>query len=227
MFSQCQSILARTLLPCQDTPLVKFTYSADVRVAEPFKNLRVLMSANESSYDESDGTFKFKQTTKIPSYLIAIGVGNLASQQVGPRSRVWSEPELLEAASYEFERTEQYLEAAESLLGPYVWSIYDILVLPPSFPYGGMENPCLTFVTPSLLAGDRSLVSVVIHEITHSWTGNLVTNASWVVNLFSWNIPVIAYCRSIFGSMKDLPSLSKGNLSEDLRESLRESCWLK
>jgi len=124
--------------------------------------------------------FFFEQTTPIPSYLIAIAAGQLVCHRLGPRCTVWSEPDILQACAYEFAETEQFLAEAESLAGAYVWDIYDLLILPPSFPYGGMENPCLTFLTPSLLAGDRSLVSVVAHEITHSWTGNLVTNANWV-----------------------------------------------
>ena len=124
--------------------------------------------------------FKFKQTTPIPSYLIAIGAGHLASRPIGPRSLVWCEPEVLDRAAWEFADAESFLAAAESITGyPYIWGRYDVLLLPPSFPYGGMENPCLTFLTPSLLTGDRSLVDVLAHEIAHSWTGNLVTAANW------------------------------------------------
>ena len=108
--------------------------------------------------------------------MIAIAGGKLESRKVGPRSHVWSELEYVDKAAYEFAETETMLQKAEELNGPYVWGIYDILVLPPSFPYGGMENPCLTFATPTLLAGDRSLTNVIAHEIAHSWTGNLVTN---------------------------------------------------
>eukprot|EP01034_Spumella_vulgaris_P030310 gene30310-37503_t len=114
-----------------------------------------------------------------PAYLIALAAGNLASRDVSPRVRIWSEPEVIESAFYEFGETELFLSTAESIAGPYVWTRYDVLCLPPSFPYGGMENPCLTFATPTLLAGDRSLADVIAHEIAHSWTGNLVTNATW------------------------------------------------
>lgn len=143
------------------------------------------MSANEffepiESINEPVRTFKFTQNTAIPSYLIALGVGNLQCKSIGPRSRVWCEPDVLEKAAWEFADAESFLTAGENITGfPYIWGRYDILLLPPSFPYGGMENPCLTFLTPSLLTGDRSLVDVLAHEIAHSWTGNLVTAANW------------------------------------------------
>jgi leukotriene-A4 hydrolase len=131
------------------------------------------------SEDKSVIAFSFEQKIPVPSYLIAIVVGDLAFADIGPRSRVWSEPGQLQAAANEFSETERFLQLGEELLTPYVWGRYDLLLLPPSFPYGGMENPCLTFVTPTLLAGDRSLVGVIAHEIAHSWTGNLVTAATW------------------------------------------------
>ncbi|XP_071536015.1 leukotriene A-4 hydrolase isoform X2 [Panulirus ornatus] len=178
MFSQCQAIHCRSLVPCQDTPAVKITYTAEVN-ASP--GLVVLMSALRDGEQKkgSSTTFRFRQPVPIPSYLIAIAVGALESRQVGPRSLVWSEKELVEKAAFEFSETETMLKTAESLCGDYVWGQYDLLILPPSFPYGGMENPCLTFVTPTLLAGDRSLADVVAHEISHSWTGNLITNSQW------------------------------------------------
>ncbi len=179
LFSQCQAIHARSLLPCQDTPSVKATYKANVTVKAP---MTVVMSANIMALVKSEGDlnhFVFEQTTPIPSYLIAIGAGNIQSKEIGPRSSIWCEPELLEKAAWEFEATEGFLKNAEAIAGPYIWGRYDILLLPASFPFGGMENPCLTFLTPSLLAGDRSLVNVVAHEIAHSWTGNLVTNSTW------------------------------------------------
>lgn len=123
--------------------------------------------------------FSFRQPVPIPSYLMALVVGLIEAREIGPRSKVWAEKGVVEKAAFEFSETEQFLSTAESIAGPYVWGRYDVVVLPPGFPYGGMENPCLTFVTPTLLAGDRSLANVVAHEIAHSWSGNLVTNSFW------------------------------------------------
>ncbi|CAG2165413.1 unnamed protein product [Oppiella nova] len=183
LLSQCQAIHCRSLIPLQDTPAVKAPYDADVEVP---KDLVVLMSAVREGpgvWNQSDNQmtkeYRFHQKIAIPSYLIAIAVGDLVSKKIGPRSHVWSEPALIDRCAYEFADTERMISTAESIVGPYVWGVYDLLVLPPSFPYGGMENPCLTFVTPTLLAGDRSLANVVAHEIAHSWTGNLVTNKNW------------------------------------------------
>lgn len=180
LYSQCQAIHARSVVPCQDSPAVKFPYTAKVTVP---KEVIALMSACRNGYsisrsDNSKKVFFFKQPIPIPSYLIAIVVGDLESRDIGPRTKVWSEREMVDSAAFEFSETEAMLQTAESLLGPYVWGQYDLLILPPSFPYGGMENPCLTFVTPTLLAGDQSLANVIAHEIAHSWTGNLVTNSN-------------------------------------------------
>uniref|UniRef100_A0A2D4MI53 Leukotriene A(4) hydrolase n=2 Tax=Micrurus spixii TaxID=129469 RepID=A0A2D4MI53_9SAUR len=181
LFSQCQAIHCRALLPCQDTPSVKLTYYAEISVPS---ELVALMSAKRDGdlldpEDPSRKIFRFIQNVPIPSYLVALVVGALESRVIGPRTFVWAEKELVDKSAYEFGETEAMLKIAEDLAGPYVWGQYDLLVLPPSFPYGGMENPCLTFVTPTLLAGDRSLSSVIAHEISHSWTGNLVTNKTW------------------------------------------------
>ncbi|KAG9067400.1 Leukotriene A-4 hydrolase [Linnemannia hyalina] len=177
LFTQCQAIHARSLVPCQDSPSVKLTYSANINAP-----LRAVMSAvptGEEKQANGTTTYKFHQKTRMPSYLIALAVGNLEGREIGPRSTVWTEPEVIEAAAWEFVDTESFIRTGEELLTPYDWGRYDLLVLPASFPYGGMENPCLTFVTPSLLAGDRSLVDVVAHEIAHSWMGNLVTTENW------------------------------------------------
>lgn len=176
MYSQSQSIHARSWVPLQDTPAVRFPYSA--HVTGP-KALRVVMSANNDAKHPLDGDFSFRMEQPIPSYLLAIAVGDLAVRETGPRSAVYAEPSVVAKAAYEFADTEKMIETTEKLYGPYRWERYDILVLPPSFPFGGMENPRLTFATPTVLVGDRSLVSLVAHELAHSWSGNLVTNASW------------------------------------------------
>lgn len=179
LFTQCQAIHARALLPCQDRCGVKMTYSASVSVPDWAS---CVMSAVLDRTEEVNGqkVYTWNQPIPISSYLIAIAVGELARKDISSRCAVWSEPSLVEAAAFEFAETEQFLKIAEDISGKkYVWGRYDLLCLPPSFPFGGMENPCMTFVTPTLLAGDRSLADVVAHEIAHSWTGNLVTNATW------------------------------------------------
>ncbi|XP_055966591.1 aminopeptidase B [Sorex fumeus] len=176
VYTQGQAVLNRAFFPCFDTPAMKFTYSAQVQVPEGFT---AVMSA-DTWETKGPGKFFFQMSRPIPSYLIALAVGDLVSAEVGPRSRVWAEPCLIQAAKDEYDGViEEFLAAGEKLFGPYVWGRYDVLFMPPSFPFGGMENPCLTFVTPCLLAGDRSLADVIIHEISHSWFGNLVTNANW------------------------------------------------
>ncbi len=179
MFSQCQPHHARSIVPIQDSARVRFSYRAEVRVPAP---LAVVMSAapGEPTGGPREGelTYTFSMPQPIPAYLLAIAAGNIASQDLGPRTRVYTEPEMLEASAWEFADAEAMLEAAEELFGPYRWDRFDFLVMPPAFPYGGMENPRLTFLTPTLVAGDRSLVNVLAHELAHSWTGNLVTNAT-------------------------------------------------
>jgi aminopeptidase N len=176
MFSQSESINARSWAPVQDTPAVRFTYSA--RIDAP-AGMRVVMSADNDQKASGAGGWKFKMAQPIPSYLLAIAIGEIEVRNLGPRSAVYAEPARIEAAAYELADTEKMIAAAESLYGPYRWERYDMIVLPPSFPYGGMENPRLTFVTPTMIAGDRSLVDLIAHELAHSWSGNLVTNASW------------------------------------------------
>ncbi|MFL6657436.1 MAG: M1 family metallopeptidase [Massilia sp.] len=176
MFSQSESIDARSWVPLQDTPAVRFTYSA--HIAAP-QGLRVVMSAENDPKATGKGGWNFKMPQAIPSYLLAIGIGELEMRSLGPRTGVYAEPKRIAAAAYEFADTEKMVSAAESLYGPYRWGRYDMLVLPPSFPFGGMENPRMTFLTPTMIAGDRSLVDLIAHELAHSWSGNLVTNASW------------------------------------------------
>ena len=176
LFTQSQAILARTWVPCQDRPGVRFTYEATVKVP---KEVLALMSASNPTQKNDEGIYEFSMPQPIPSYLLALGVGDLAFIPLGERSGVYAEPEMVRNAAYEFAQTEDMIADAEEMYGPYYWGRYDMLVLPPSFPFGGMENPRLTFLTPTVVVGDMSLVSLIAHELAHSWSGNLVTNATW------------------------------------------------
>ncbi|MES1910489.1 MAG: hypothetical protein MHM6MM_003073 [Cercozoa sp. M6MM] len=178
LFSQCQAIHARSMCPLPDSPRHKFTYEAVVRVPSGMSAVMSALSEGRSSLDTVE-EFRFRQPQPIPSYLLALAVGDIERRETGPRTAVIAEPSVLEAAAHEFANVEKLLIAAETVCGPYQWTQYDVLVMPPSFPYGGMENACCTFVTPSLVAGDRSLVNVLAHEIAHSWSGNLCTNSTW------------------------------------------------
>jgi leukotriene-A4 hydrolase len=176
LFTQSEAIQGRTWIPLQDSPGVRITYDATIRVPE---GLTAVMSAERLPDPGDPKVTRFQMKQPIPSYLIALAVGDLAFKPLGPRTGVWAEPSVVEKAAYEFADTEKMVEATEKRFGPYRWGRYDLLVLPPSFPFGGMENPRLTFATPTILAGDRSLVALVAHELAHSWSGNLVTNATW------------------------------------------------
>ena len=175
LFSQSQPIHARSWIPLQDTPSVRFTYEA--RITSP-SDIMVLMSADNDPAARRDGDHRFRMPQPIPPYLLAIAAGDLVFQAITPRSGIWAEPGMVSRAAHEFADVGRMMDVAERLYGPYRWDRYDILVLPPSFPYGGMENPRLTFASPTVITGDRSLVSLVAHELAHSWSGNLVTFSS-------------------------------------------------
>jgi leukotriene-A4 hydrolase len=183
LYSQSQAIHARSWLPCQDSPGVRMTYDASITVDRP---VRALMAAevvpDDPGADQAQRavkTYRFRMREPIPAYLVALAVGHVEFADIGPRTGVWAEPSLLAQAKSEFADMDSMLVEIERLYGPYRWGRYDVLVLPPAFPFGGMENPRLTFATPTIIAGDRSLVSLVAHELAHSWSGNLVTNATW------------------------------------------------
>jgi len=181
LFSQGQAILTRTWIPTQDSPGIRQTYSARIVVPE---GLRAVMSAEDrtrtdEAIDQGTQAFSFALDKPIPPYLIALAIGDIEFKAFDERTGVWTEPSRLAASHHELEPTAEMVDAAEALYGPYQWGRYDLLVLPPSFPFGGMENPMMTFATPTIIAGDRSLVSLVAHELAHSWSGNLVTNATW------------------------------------------------
>jgi leukotriene-A4 hydrolase len=176
LFTQSQAILARTWIPCQDSPGIRFTYNATVDVPQ---DLMALMSAVNPTEKNAQGHYTFVMDQPIPSYLLALAVGDVEFRSVGEHTGVYATPDLIDAAEYEFSEMEDLLIAAETLYGKYAWERYDLLVLPAAFPFGGMENPRLTFATPTIIAGDRSLVSLVAHELAHSWSGNLVTNSTW------------------------------------------------
>jgi len=176
LYTQSESIYARSWIPCADGPGIRYTYSARVEVP---KGLMALMSAHNPQQINDSGIYHFDMEIPVPAYLMALAVGDIAFKSIDERTGVYAEPGMIDKARYEFEDVGKMVSAAEKLYGPYRWGRYDVLVLPPGFPIGGMENPRLTFCTPTIIAGDRSLVNLITHELAHSWSGNLVTNATW------------------------------------------------
>jgi len=176
LFTQGQAILTRSWIPIQDSPQIRITYNATVKVP---KELMAVMSAKNPKEKSKDGVYHFEMKQAVPPYLIALAVGDLAYKKISKRTGVYAEQSMIDKAYYEFADMEKMVSAAENLYGKYAWQQFDIIVLPPSFPFGGMENPRLTFATPTVIAGDRSLTTLIAHELAHSWSGNLVTNATW------------------------------------------------
>ncbi|HXH24440.1 MAG TPA: M1 family aminopeptidase/hydrolase, partial [Vicinamibacterales bacterium] len=229
LYSQGQAILTRTWIPTQDSPGIRQTYSARITVP---RGLRAVMSAEpvtpEGQETAGGRVFEFQMAQPIPPYLVALAIGDLGFRSLGARTGVYTEPPVLESAAAEFADVEQMVAAAERLLGPYRWERYDLLVLPPSFPFGGMENPRLTFATPTIIAGDRSLVALVAHELAHSWSGNLVTNATW--SDFWLNEGVTTYLErrlmeALYGAERaaTLEVLGRRELQDELNRLMKEA----
>lgn len=177
LFTQGHAIHTRSWIPIQDSPGIRVTYQARITVPAPL--VAVMGAERVEVAPPAAGVFAFSMSEPIPAYLIALAVGDLAVRELGPRTAVFAEPVLLDRAAHELAEVERMIDAAEALVGPYRWGRFDVLVMPPSFPYGGMENPRLTFASPTLIVGDRSLTTVIVHELAHAWAGNLVTNATW------------------------------------------------
>lgn len=220
LFTQSQAILARTWVPVQDSPGIRFTYEANVSVPP---GLMAVMSAKNPQLKNPEGKYSFRMDQPIPAYLLALAAGDFDFRAFDSRTGVYAEPQTLEKAAYEFAELPKMLEVAEKLYGPYEWEQYDVIVLPPSFPFGGMENPRITFATPTILAGDRSLTALIAHELAHSWSGNLVTNATW--NDFWLNEGFTVYfenriMEALYG--KDFAEMQTLLGVEDLKETIAE-----
>lgn len=220
LFTQSQAILARTWIPIQDSPGIRFTYDATIKVPA---NLLPVMSAENPQEKNKTGIYTFNMPQPVPAYLMALSVGDIVFKPLDNRSGVYAEPITINKAVNEFADLPKMIDAAEKLYGPYAWGRYDVIVLPPSFPFGGMENPRLTFATPTILAGDRSLTSLIAHELAHSWSGNLVTNANW--NDFWMNEGFTVYfenriMEALYG--KDFADMQALLGLEDLKETITE-----
>lgn len=220
LFTQSEAILARTWVPVQDSPGIRFTYDAVVHVPG---GLMAVMSAENPKEKSADGNYSFHMPQRIPAYLLALAVGNFVFKAVDQRTGIYAEPVTIDKAVYEFAKMPEMVAAAEKLYGPYEWGQYDLIILPPSFPFGGMENPRITFCTPTILAGDRSLTTLVAHELAHSWSGNLVTNATW--NDFWLNEGFTVYFENrimelLYG--KDFADMQRLLGQQDLKETVAE-----
>lgn len=224
LFSQSEAILARSWIPLMDVPARRFTYDATVKVP---KELMALMSATNPTVRNDSGVYHFRQEKPIPSYLLSLAVGDVGFKNLGRNTGVYAETGYLDSCAWELQSMQAMVDSAEALYGPYAWGRYDLLVLPPSFPFGGMENPCLTFATPTIIAGDRSLVSLVAHELAHSWSGNLVTTATW--NDFWLNEGFTVYfeqriMEKVYGQnyAEMLAALGRGELELTLKELMAD-----
>lgn len=224
LLTQGQAILTRTWIPIQDSPQIRLTYDANVKVP---KDLLAIMSAENPKAKNENGQYSFKMKQPISPYLIALAVGDLVYKEISPRTGVYAEKSMIDKVHYEFADMEKMVNAAESLYGTYAWDQFDVVVLPPSFPFGGMENPRLTFATPTVIAGDRSLTSLVAHELAHSWSGNLVTNATW--NDFWLNEGFTVYfemriMEALYGKeyANMLASIGRQDLSEEIENFKNE-----